>query len=104
MLEGGSILRALVRSMVRQGFLSHYRKAYWKFLIQVLRRWRRNPEKASFGFSLLISGHHFITYARTVVADMDEKIRSSMGETDPPTLGLSLGTRENALLPTAASS
>ena len=100
----GSMVRVLVRSMVHQGLLSPYRKAYWKFLFQLLRRWRRNPQKASFGFSLLISGHHFINYARTVTAEMEREIRSSMGEKEPPALDLSLGTREKGALSAMASS
>ena len=61
----------LVRSLIHQGVLSSYRKAYWKFLFRLHARWLFDPAKFSLGFAMLISGHHFIQYARTVAAQLD---------------------------------
>ena len=66
-------LRILLHSMLRQGILSSYRTAYWKFLFQVLARWSRNPVKLTMGITILLSGHHFIKYAKGVAADLEEK-------------------------------
>jgi radical SAM superfamily enzyme YgiQ (UPF0313 family) len=67
-------LGILGRSILRQGILSSYRKAYWKFLFQVLTRWSRNPPKLSMGITLLISGHHFISYAKTVAEQLESEL------------------------------
>jgi radical SAM superfamily enzyme YgiQ (UPF0313 family) len=47
---------ALVRSLWRQGLLYDYRKEYWKFLAQTIRRHRHHFSKA---MTLAIMGHHF---------------------------------------------
>ncbi|HEV2248033.1 MAG TPA: B12-binding domain-containing radical SAM protein [Terriglobia bacterium] len=60
------MLGILVRSIVRQGLLSNYRRAYWKFVLRLLGRWLFVPRKLSFGFAMLLSGHHFIPYAARV--------------------------------------
>jgi hypothetical protein len=67
-------LGILVRSIVHQGILSSYRKAYWKFLVRLLARWSLNPAKLSMGFAILLSGHHFIPYARTLVAQLEVEL------------------------------
>jgi radical SAM superfamily enzyme YgiQ (UPF0313 family) len=90
----GSLLRVLLQSSVQQGILSHYRAAYWKFLFRLLRRWRRMPQKASFGISLLISGHHFINYARTVTAEMEEEVRN-LTEEEASSFDVNAGLCEN---------
>ena len=64
----------IVRSIVHQGILSSYRKAYWKFLSRLLARWSLNPPKFSLGFAMLLSGHHFIPYARSVVAQLESEL------------------------------
>jgi radical SAM superfamily enzyme YgiQ (UPF0313 family) len=64
-------LRILCRSILHQGILSSYRKAYWKFLAQILRRWSRNPPRLSMGITILLSGHHFIKYAKAVAAELE---------------------------------
>src|SRR5215469_11007927 len=91
----GVMVRALVRSIIHQGILSDYRVAYWKFLFRLLRRWRRDPLKASLGFTLLISGHHFINYARTVTAEMEHEIRNLTDEEAAPGLNLTLSAPKN---------
>ncbi len=64
-------LGILLRSIVHQGFLSNYRGAYWRFVLRLLGRWLLNPRKLSFGFALLLSGHHFIPYARRVESQLE---------------------------------
>ena len=67
-------LGILIRSVVHQGILSSYRKAYWKFLVRLVARWSLNPPKFSLGFAILLSGHHFIRYARTLVAQLEAEL------------------------------
>jgi radical SAM superfamily enzyme YgiQ (UPF0313 family) len=99
----GSMLRILAQSIVHQGILSHYRAAYWTFLFRLLRRWRRHPQKAWFGFSLLISGHHFINYARTVTAQMEDALSNLTDDDTTAAPDVSLGVRNNAALSAAVS-
>lgn len=68
-------LRILAHSMFRQGILSSYRRAYWKFLRQILTRWYGNPPKLTMGITILLSGQHFIKYAQEVAAGLDDGIR-----------------------------
>ena len=51
-----SDVMAVVRSLWRQGLRSSYRREYWKFIVQALRRHRQHFDKA---FTLAIMGHHF---------------------------------------------
>jgi radical SAM superfamily enzyme YgiQ (UPF0313 family) len=51
-----SDVMALCRSLWRQGIVHNYRKEYWKFLAQTVRRHRRHFSKA---ITLAIMGHHF---------------------------------------------
>ena len=67
-------LGILFRSVWRQGVVSNYRRAYWSFAIQLLVRWSGNPVKLFTGLLLLLSGNHFIPYARLVVRHMAEEI------------------------------
>jgi len=56
-------LRCVVFSMLYQGVLGRYRRAYWRFLGRAL--WR-TPKRLARAFSLAISGEHMIRYtART---------------------------------------
>jgi radical SAM superfamily enzyme YgiQ (UPF0313 family) len=76
------LLGIVVRSIVHQGFLASYRKAYWKFLLRLISRWSISPPKFSLGFAMLLSGHHFIRYARKVVVQLDSelaKLRTEAG-------------------------
>jgi len=93
----GSLLRVLAQSIVHQGILSNYRGAYWKFLVRLLRRWRRNPQKVSLALLLLIAGHHFINYTRTVTAEMEDEVRNLTGEE------VNIGVRDSAALSVAVS-
>src|SRR5271157_462247 len=67
-------LGILVRSILRQGFLSSYRKAYWKFLLRIHAHWLFEPAKLSLGFAMLLSGHHFIRYASTLAAQLEGEL------------------------------
>jgi radical SAM superfamily enzyme YgiQ (UPF0313 family) len=69
------MLGILVRSILHQGILSSYRRQYWKFLLQILTRWSRNPPKLSMGITILLSGHHFIKYAQDVAAELEAECR-----------------------------
>lgn len=79
------MLGIVFRSIVHQGILSSYRKAYWKFLLRLVARWSLNPPKFSLGFAILLSGHHFIRYARNLVVQLEaelDKSRIQRGSTD----------------------
>jgi len=67
----------LIRSIIHQGVLSSYRKAYWKFLFRLHARWFFDPAKFSLGFAMLISGHHFIHYARNLTVQLDSELDES---------------------------
>jgi radical SAM superfamily enzyme YgiQ (UPF0313 family) len=68
------VVGTMIRSIFHQGIRSSYRKAYWTFFIRLLGRWSFDPLKLSMGFLILISGHHFIRYARTVVAQLESEL------------------------------
>ena len=83
----GPMLGIIVRSIVHQGILSSYRNAYWKFLLRLLARWSFNPPKFSLGFTMLLSGHHFIRYASSVAGQLESELdRLRIKET--PTVAL----------------
>ncbi|MGA2291912.1 B12-binding domain-containing radical SAM protein [Bradyrhizobium sp.] len=73
----------LVQSVVRQGLRSSYRRAYWRFLFRIIWHWRSNPQKFWLAFSLLLSGHHFIGFAREVTAELSEELRQLGDEPSP---------------------
>jgi radical SAM superfamily enzyme YgiQ (UPF0313 family) len=68
------MVRTVIRSVFHQGICSSYRKAYWTFLVRLLGRWPFNPPKLSLGFTILLSGHHFISYARNVAAQLESEL------------------------------
>jgi len=74
------MLGILFQSIFRQGILSSYRREYWKFLLQILRRWSGNPPKLIMGVTILLSGHHFIKYARDVANDLETEARRLAAE------------------------
>jgi radical SAM superfamily enzyme YgiQ (UPF0313 family) len=51
-----SDVMAVFRSVWKQGLVSDYRKEYWKFIMQAVRRHRQHLDKA---VTLAIMGHHF---------------------------------------------
>lgn len=86
------MLGILVRSILRQGILSSYRREYWKFLLQILTRWSRNPPKLSMGITILLSGHHFIKYAQDVATELEAESRKLAAEQPAGTFGPSFGS------------
>ena len=88
-------LGILVCSIFRQGILSSYRKAYWKFLRRILTCWYGNPPKLSMGFTILLSGHHFIKYAREVAAALEAQSQKLAAEQPTVTFGPSFGPEAN---------
>lgn len=70
----------LARSILYQGILSSYRRAYWKFLFQILSRWRGNPPKLNMGLSILLSGHHFTKYAQEVAHDLETEYQKLIAQ------------------------
>jgi radical SAM superfamily enzyme YgiQ (UPF0313 family) len=62
--------RVVLGSVWRQGLVSDYRGAYWRFLAVVLRSWARDPVRLWMGFVLLLSAHHFLGYARQAAGEL----------------------------------
>jgi hypothetical protein len=52
-------LRCVLSSLLHQGVLGRYRRAYWRFLGRAI--WR-TPKRLARAFSLAISGEHMIRY------------------------------------------
>jgi len=90
----------LLRSMWHQGVLADYRKAWWKTLYQLVRRWRQVPLKMWWGWSLLISGHHFTQYARELTEQLDRELseleRAFPPQISPPQIMPVLGRQASA--------
>ena len=68
------------RSVLVQGIRSSYRKTYWRFVCWALGRWRGSAVKLDMAFQMLLSGHHFITYTRTVVGQLEGHLRRALAE------------------------
>jgi radical SAM superfamily enzyme YgiQ (UPF0313 family) len=88
-------LGIVLRSILHQGVLSSYRKAYWKFLLQLLGRWSLNPAKLWMGYTLLLSGHHFIRYARNLAFHLDAEL-SKLRPVDGTAANSALGDKASA--------
>jgi radical SAM superfamily enzyme YgiQ (UPF0313 family) len=76
-------VEVVARSIWQQGILSSYRKEYWKFLFRLLRHWAFDPPKLWLGYTLLLSGHHFIRYSKSVVAELEAEL-ARVSKTDDP--------------------
>jgi radical SAM superfamily enzyme YgiQ (UPF0313 family) len=72
------LLRVLFKSVWRQGVLSGYRRAYWRFLRRLMIRWGLDPQKRRLGFELALSGHHFIGYAWHVAETLEAEGRRAI--------------------------
>jgi radical SAM superfamily enzyme YgiQ (UPF0313 family) len=59
-------LRLLAASMWTQGVRSSYRKAYWEFLWNLVRKYATDDTRMWMGIMILLSAHHFLIYAREV--------------------------------------
>src|SRR5207245_11258836 len=68
-------LRVVFKSVWRQGVLSDYRQAYWRFFGRLMLRCGLNPQKRRLGFELALSGHHFIRYARKLAETLETASR-----------------------------
>jgi radical SAM superfamily enzyme YgiQ (UPF0313 family) len=66
-------LRALAGSVWHQGLHSPYKREYWKFLYQLVRRFHRHPAKLWLGSMVLMSAHHFLIYSREVAEQLEQE-------------------------------
>jgi hypothetical protein len=64
-------IRAVAQSTWRQGCLSPYRRAYWRFLIRLLWLWGRDFRKVWLGYVIAMSGRHFTEYSNEIAAAME---------------------------------
>jgi len=81
------LLGIFARSIIHQGVLSSYRKAYWRFLFRLLVHWPLDPPKFSLGFAMLLSGHHFIRYASTVAGQLKSELNKCRIEKEAAEFG-----------------
>jgi radical SAM superfamily enzyme YgiQ (UPF0313 family) len=72
------LLRVMFNSAWKQGVLSGYRRAYWRFMRRLMMRWGLHPQKRRLGFELALSGHHFIRYAQQVAESLETKARRAI--------------------------
>jgi hypothetical protein len=72
------VLRVLLKSVWKQGVLSRYRGAYWRFMRRLMMRWGMDPQKRRLGFELALSGHHSIRYARQVADSLEAESRRAV--------------------------
>jgi len=70
--------RTLLKSFWKQGVLSSYRGAYWRYMRRLMLRWGLHPQKRRLGFELALSGHHFISYARKVAESLETESRRAV--------------------------
>ncbi len=66
-------LRVLAGSVWTQGLRSSYKREYWDFLYQLLRRFSREPAKLWLGFMVLLSANHFLIYSREVAENLEQE-------------------------------
>ena len=72
------LLRVMSKSVWKQGVLSGYRRAYWRYMRRLMMRWGLHPQKRRLGFELALSGHHFIRYAQQVAESLEAKGRRAI--------------------------
>jgi hypothetical protein len=77
------LLSVLPKSVWKQGVLSRYRGAYWRFMRGLMMRWGLEPQKRRLGFELALSGHHFIRYARQVADALETESRQALRSIHP---------------------
>jgi len=92
-------LRVLLTSMWHQGVRSKYRFAFWQFLFLIVRKWSRQPAKLWLGYMVLLSAHHFLSYAQVAAAALEEHCRG-LEETE---VGSAIGRESATLIPAAIS-
>jgi radical SAM superfamily enzyme YgiQ (UPF0313 family) len=89
------LLRALLKSLWKQGVLSDYRGAYWGYMRRLMLRWGLHPQKRRLGFELALSGHHFIRYARKVAESLETESRRAAQFMRPRLVPRSDGSARN---------
>src|SRR6202790_883381 len=72
------LLSVLLKSVWKQGVLSGYRRAYWRYMRRLMLRWGLHAQKRRLGFELTLSGHHFIRYARQVAESLEAENRRAI--------------------------
>jgi hypothetical protein len=65
-------LRGILRSFWVQGVRSDYRRAYWRFFLQMVSRWWRDSTRLIVAINIMVTAHHFIGHAREVAAKLQE--------------------------------
>ena len=70
----------ILRSILHQGILSSYKKAYWKFLLRLIAHWPFDSCKLCMGFAMLLSGHHFIHYAGNLAIQLEAELHKSLAQ------------------------
>jgi len=69
-------LRILAASMWTQGIRSGYRRDYWAFLWELIRKFARDDSKMWMGIMVLLSAHHFLIYAQQVADELERDCRA----------------------------
>jgi radical SAM superfamily enzyme YgiQ (UPF0313 family) len=77
-------LRLLAASMWTQGVRSGYRRDYWRFLGNLVRKYALDETRMWMGIMVLLSAHHFLIYAREVA---DELARECNGLIEKQDIG-----------------
>jgi radical SAM superfamily enzyme YgiQ (UPF0313 family) len=71
-------LACVLRSILHQGVLGKYRRAYWRYLWRVV---RKTPHRIARGFSMAIAGEHMIRYtAEDVLPRLAQAIAQASAE------------------------
>ncbi|MBZ5565405.1 MAG: B12-binding domain-containing radical SAM protein [Acidobacteriia bacterium] len=79
----GAILGILARSIWHQGLRSSYRRAYWRFFLKIFGRYSLDRPKIWLAVTMLISGQHFIPYARQVAEKVEGELLRVETELEP---------------------
>ena len=87
--NAAGIAAIVARSIWHQGLRSSYRRVYWKYAWRILSHYALNPPKIWMAATIMISGHHFIPYAREVVEKIGREIERV--ETLPQLLPVTAG-------------
>ncbi len=74
------MLGVLRASLWTQGIRSSYRRSYWRFLGRMAWNWWRQPAKLWLGFTVLLSAHHFVLYAREVADELERECEKMPSE------------------------
>ena len=82
-------LRLALCSAWVQGVRSDYRRAYWRFAGQMVRRWWRDEPRLILAAMAAATAHHFIGFARETAAKLQEAAKSTDGERQGSSVALS---------------